>query len=278
MVDGILRDPDGLLDLPEPRTELAAAPEHLKKHRRLGALQESFFHFALDPLHGKAADIDGPHEIHGLLRHAEAQAGRKLRRPKHPQRILRKTHRIHVPDDALPDVLPAAEMIDDLTAQNILHERVHGEVPAAGRRLSANERVHVHLEIPVAAAHRPLPSGERHIDVEAFERIYAEAGAKSQRLAEVFQQLEELLRLHPVDLDVDVRGAEIALKHPVADEAAHIICASAPLRHAGGDLLADVQLLLEFFHLNILATDFTPKPPQSPSPITAGTGVCPGAR
>jgi hypothetical protein len=25
-----------------------------------------------------------------------------------------------------------------------------------------------------------------------------------------------------VDLDVDVRGAEIALKHPVADEAAHI--------------------------------------------------------
>ena len=75
--------------------------------------------------------FERPADRHRLRRNREIKPRRKLRRPHCAQRVASERLLIHVSDDALSDILPPAEIIEDFPRQHILHHRVHRPSPFA---------------------------------------------------------------------------------------------------------------------------------------------------
>ena len=136
--------------LPHPRLNLSHFPQRLKKPGRLFALHQRLFHFAHHAFLRQPAQFERPADRHRLRRNREIKPRRKLRRPHCPQRVASECLLIHVSDDALSDILPPAEIIEeqiasalDLVVQQdrlsggkrrITQVAMYGENDAHGRR------------------------------------------------------------------------------------------------------------------------------------------------
>lgn len=101
--------------------------------------------------------------------------------PRSTRRVLRKGVVIHMAQEAPAEVLPAAEEVQHLTGEHVLHQGVDGEIPAAGGSLRPQPRVHLHGEVPVAPAHGGLPPGHGDVQSAARQPVDAEADPTVRR-------------------------------------------------------------------------------------------------
>ncbi len=83
--------------------------------------------------------------------------------------------------EAPTEVLPAAEEVQHLTGEHVLHQGVDGEIPAAGGSLRPQPRIHLHGEVPVAPAHGGLPPGHGDVQSAARQSVDAKAGPTVRR-------------------------------------------------------------------------------------------------
>ena len=154
----------------------------------------------LHPFTRQGRQIHGAAQGHRLLRHGEAEAGGELRSPQHPQGILRKGVVIRMAQDAPAEVLPAAEEVQHLTGEHVLHQGVDGEIPAAGGSLRPQPRVHLHGEVPVPPTHGSLPPWHGDVQSAARQSVDAKAGPHRPTAAHPVQHSFQLLGGDAVDL------------------------------------------------------------------------------
>lgn len=183
----------------------------------------------LHPFTGQGRQIHGAAQGHRLLRHGEAEAGGELRSPQHPQGILREGAIVHVAQEAPAEILPAAEEVQHLTGEHVLHQGVDGEIPAAGGSLRPQPRVHLHGEVPVAPTHGGLPPGHGDVQSAARQSVDAKAGPHRPAAAHPVQHSFQLLGGDAVDLDIQILA--LPAQQPVPDAAAHIVDAAAQRLH-----------------------------------------------
>ena len=134
----------------------------------------------------------------------KCKAGGKLSTAQYSQGILRKGMLVHVAQYPRRQIRLTVEMIDDLTAQCILHHRIDGEVPPPRRLPRADKGIHRHGEIPMTGARLPFTAGQgdvqrmvlQHIDAKAFAHLFAPS--------ESVQNALQRRRRDAVHLNVDI--------------------------------------------------------------------------
>ena len=91
-----------------------------------------------------------------------------------------------------------------------------------------------------------LGAGHGNVNVAVAQAQHAEACAPVIDLAQIGQQRAQSSGRDAVDLDVDVLARDA--HQAVADKAAHVIGASARVRHQGGDVPGERQILFVSVH------------------------------
>ena len=139
------------------------------------------------------------------------------------------------------EVLPAAEEVQHLTGEHVLHQGVDGEIPAAGGSLRPQPRVHLHGEVPVAPAHGSLPPWHGDVQSAACQSVDAKAGPHRPTAAHPVQHDLQLLGGDAVDLDIQILA--LPAQQAVPDAAAHIVDAAAQRLHLLCDAAGRLTIL-----------------------------------
>ena len=175
-----------------------------------------------------------------------AQTGCELCGPEGTQCVLDEGGGADAADDPPLQILPTAVEVLHLAGEHVLNHGVDGEVPAQTGALRRQEGIHGHVEVGVLFPGAGLGAGHGNVNVAVAQAQHAEARAPVVDLAQVGQQLAQSSGRDAVDLDVDVlaRNAHQAVAH----EAAHVIGASARVRHQRGDVPGERQILFVSVH------------------------------
>ena len=132
-------------------------------------------------------------------------------------------------------ILYTAKMIHYLTGQHILHQSIHGKIPAKSRLVRSQIWIHIHREILMAPAGGLFFSWHGNIQSIAAKAVDAKACAHLRAFSQAIQDLSQFLRGNAVDLNI-----YILIFHPhqfVPHAAADEIRTAAGLLHAKGDLM-----------------------------------------
>ena len=213
--------------------QLPHSPQFFEKQRRLFRTEQCLFHFQHHAFSRKGRQVDTPAEFHRFRRHRKLKPCRKLCRPQHPQRILCKCHVVHMPEYAVLQVLPAAEMIDDLAGQHVLHQCIHGEVPPFCRFIGAQKRVRSHGKVTVSHAGTPFGTGQGNVQRVSFQTVNAEAFPDFHTRSQFGEQLFQCFGGNAVHFNVNILVFQS--EKPVTHTAADKIHCAALLRRLFGN-------------------------------------------
>ena len=125
-----------------------------------------------------------------------------------------------MPDDAALQIHSAAEGIDHLAREHVLHQRVDRKIAPLRRLAHAQKRIDEHREILVAAPCCAFAA--RHGDVQFVmpQPEYAKARAHRDAFAQRGEDRLQLRRRHAVHLDVHV--LVFHAPEAIAYKAAHV--------------------------------------------------------
>ena len=241
---GRLGNGDQVFHFREPCMELLHPAELLEKDGRAFGLHECFVQLACNTLHRERGEVHRLTEGDGLVSDAEAESCCELGGTKDPKRILHECLCIDVADDAFREVFPPAEEIQDLTGQDILHQRVHCEIAAECGLLRPEERICHDFEILMSAAGGIFHAGHCDVDFIVFETEDPEACTHNSDFAETGEDLLQLLSRYAVNFYVYI--FVLYAEQVIADEPAHIESAAAALCDLSGNF--DRHLFVFILH------------------------------
>ena len=230
----LLGHADQGLHLGKPGAQLPHLPQGFQEYGGLGRFQKGLFQLGHDPLPGEGGQIHGCAQGGGLRGHAEAEPGRKLSAPQHPQGVFRKGLAADMAENPFFQVLPALEKVQNFPGQHVLHQGVDGEVPAHGRLFRAEKRVCKDGKIPVPPAAEVLLPGQGDVDVIVAQAVNAKACPHLGTGAQAVQNGLQGGGGDAVDLYVHILGVDP--QQTVPDEAPHIVGSAPGLGHGCGNL------------------------------------------
>ena len=232
---GILLNADGGLQLRKELLQMIHRLKLAEVGRGHVRLEQRLFRLAQNPLHAQVGHVHRRAQRTRLRLDLRAQPGCELRGPEGPQRVLHEGGRADAADDPPVQIRTPSMEVLHLAGEHVLNHGVDGEVPAQAGALRRQEGVNRHVEIGVPLPRAGLRAGHGDVDVAVAQSQHAEAGAPVVDLAQLGQQRAQFIGRDAVDLDVDVLAGDA--HQAIAHEAAHVVGASARIRHQRCDVL-----------------------------------------
>ena len=221
--------------------QLLHFPQQFKENRGFFRFQQGLFQFSRNTFSGKMPKIHSAAQGNGFLCCTKAEPGSKLCRPQHPQGILCKGLIINMTKNTSLQVSHTAEVIYDLSGEDILHQSVAGKVPAAGGGLGTNEGVHKNIKILMANTPRFFFPGHGDIQIVTFQSENAEALADCYPMTKTVQN--HFQRFWGNSMDLNIHILVILMDQGVPDKTAYIEGASTLGCYQTGDLLCHLQIV-----------------------------------
>ncbi len=143
---------------------------------------------------------------HGSGIDIEPKPRRELGHTKNPEWVVLERLRVRHPDDALLEILHPVMRVVDHLLKRVVPQRIDGEVSTPRRIIVVQRVIHADGEALVAHADLPLLSrkGEVELGIPEPEFVHAETLPYSVDLAELAQDVEQVLAGNAVHLDVHV--------------------------------------------------------------------------
>jgi len=166
---------------------------------------EPFHAHALDRQFGKRGGNRAAQD-HGFRGGHKMEPGGKLHAPQHAQGVLHES-RTGVAQDAPGQIVLAAEEIEVFAGARIEHERVDGEIAAAGGGARLDAGVERHLKAFVAGGQFGIAAGQAEIPLAAAaagKLDHAERFADQIHAAIGTQRPRQGFVVHPIDFEVKI--------------------------------------------------------------------------
>src|SRR6185503_15390442 len=246
--DVALGMPLGLLRTSRERQQLG---QQLRDHAEVQGEGESnrrtrgkqqLFELAPDALRRQVVERDAATERSSGLVEREAEPGRELHRAEYAQAVVGEGFRIDHPQQALFEIAPAVEGIEELAGQRILRDGIDREIAAPRGFVDRHLRIAGDDEAAMAATGLRITPRQR--DVETADLVDLKAFANRFDAPEPLEHAAQTIGRQAEDLEVDVvrfdscsiaQGNGIAAKQPIAHPAADDERAAARVADRAGD-------------------------------------------
>ena len=228
----VLGNADQCFQFRKPDVQLIHLTQYREENRRPLCFQQCFFQLSFNAFPWQMLQCHPAAQGYGFRSNPEIKPCGKLGSTQNPQGILCEGISVHVPQKAIAQISTAAEVIHNLTGENVLHQRIYRKIPAAGSRFGADKGINKDVKIFVSLAAGRFFPGHGNVQRIAFQSENAKAFTDCHLLAKGIQDTFQISRGNAVHFNIQI--LVLFVHQSIPDIPAYIISTAALQRYPPG--------------------------------------------